>query len=180
MRVFYAIEFEEDIKEYIYEKVLALKGKSIKGNFGRKENIHLTLKFIGEVEIEKVKGLSNVLDNIATGKKIFSLVMNQVGQFDRGQNAIIWIGIEESESLQNLHASLDNELSKLGYEKERKKFVPHITLGRQVVLRSAEIFKDIKISGTIQVKKLSLMESKRVDGVLKYIPVHTVQLGDRV
>lgn len=178
MRVFFAIEFEEEIKEYIYEKLLDVKKKSIKGSFSRKENIHLTLKFMGEVSNSEMKELSQVIDLVVSQKSSFILKMNRLGKFDRGNQCILWIGLEKSEALFNLYKELEEMLWKLGYEKESRGFAPHITLGRQVTLKSNEFFSDIPISKRIKIKKISLMESTRVKGVLTYRPVYSREFGN--
>ncbi len=173
MKVFIAIEFEEEIKKYIYEKLLCVKKKSIKGSFSRKENIHLTLKFIGEVNHSELKALSTVIDQVAAGKYPFILTINRLGKFDRGNQCIVWIGVEKNEKLYRLNKELEAMLWELGYEKETRSFAPHITLGRQVVFENNETFKDVPISQKIEVKKISLMESTRIKDVLTYVPVYS-------
>ncbi len=176
MRVFYAIEFEGGIKEYIYEKLLIVKNKSINGSFSRKENIHLTLKFIGEVNNNEIKTLSLALDQIAAGKDSFDLFMNRIGTFNRGNKSIIWIGTEKNRKLIWLYENLEEILFQSGYSKDTRGFSPHITLGRQVKLKPDEDLSDISIARNARINKISLMESTRVKGVLTYIPVYTKEL----
>lgn len=174
LRVFYAIEFEDEIKEYIYKQQIKVKEKSVKGNFSRKENIHLTLKFIGEVQESKVKELARVLEKSTKDRNSFYLILNRTGQFKKGSRSIVWVGIEQSKALETLHETLEDQLHYLGYEKETRSFKPHVTIGRQVILK--EDISDILLNKKVKVKKISLMESKRVEGVLTYIPIASVYL----
>ncbi len=177
MRVFYAVEFEREIKEYLHEKLLIVKNKSVSGNFSRKENIHLTLKFIGEVSNTEIEALSHLLDQITAGKYSFDLFMNRIGTFNRRNKSIVWIGTEKNQKLLQLYGDLEKTLSKSGYKEDTREFSPHITLGRQVKLKPDENIADISIDETAKVNKISLMESTRVKGTLTYIPVYTKELG---
>lgn len=173
MRVFYAIEFDEDLKEFIYDKQQIVKRRSVKGNFSLKENLHLTLKFIGDVENNEIVKLSQTVDELVQNKPSFTIQMNRMGKFERGNQSIIWIGTERNIKLQKMHQELDGILYSLGYEKEARNFTPHITLGRQVVLKENEQLSDIHISKEILINRISLMESTRINGVLTYVPIYS-------
>lgn len=172
MRVFYALEFDAETKAYLFEKQKLIKERSVKGNFTLKENYHLTLKFIGEVEKREADALALKVDEIIDGIQSFNLNLNRIGKFEGQGRSIIWIGAARNREPEKMFQKLETVLSRSGYEKERRPFKPHITVGRQVILKQDDL-SDIIISKEALISKVSLMESTRVDGTLRYIPLYS-------
>ncbi len=176
IRVFFAIEFNDEVKKYIFDRQKIVREISKKGNFTLKKNIHLTLKFIGEVNSNEMNTLKKAVDVVANQNAAFKIVMDKAGKFDRGNQSIVWIGIERNSRLEKINNDLEQVLSQWGYEKENRKFKPHITVGRQVVFKEQESLSHIQVSKAAVINKISLMESKRVDGVLTYVPLYSRML----
>lgn len=178
IRVFYAIEFDKNIKEYIYKKQQSIKKLSTKGNFTRKENIHLTIQFIGEVKPSEIENFSEALNDIAKGINKLSIDLKSIGYFPRKDGNIVWVGVEKSEELQNIYSNLCKNLANLGCKIDDRPYNPHITIGRKV--KFDKDFNDIKkamdINKSIDIKKISLMESKSINGILKYIPKFSIEV----
>lgn len=177
MRTFIAIELTDELKEYIADKQQVIKKHSIKGNFSHKENFHLTLRFIGEINDNEIDKLKNAIDRTAEKNREFNLELGSLGYFPRKNKKIIWIGISRGrEKLKSLFGDLEENLAKQGFQKEDRELRPHITIGREVKLDSEfdiikqKIFIEPK---KIQVEKISLMESTRINGKLTYIPIYT-------
>ena len=125
-----------DFPDRIIEKI-GLIQKSLKEdipsfvNWTNLDNIHLTLKFLGEIKLEKIQGIEESLDNIAFDTKPFSLELGGIGAFPNWRNPrIIWVGFEKSESLNSLVRLIEASMSNLGCQKEVKPFSPHLTIGR--------------------------------------------------
>ncbi|WP_161797118.1 RNA 2',3'-cyclic phosphodiesterase [Clostridium cylindrosporum] len=178
-RVFIAIELEESIKDYLQEMQNKIIKNSTRGNFTIKDNFHLTLKFIGEVEDEIIEKIKVCIDDVASRQNDFNLQFSRLGEFPRGNKTMPWVGVKRSESLDKLHLDMENSLEEVSIKKEGKKFTPHITLGRQVVLNRdfSKLVDEIAIEDlTIIVDKISLMESTRINGKLKYIPLYVKKL----
>lgn len=180
MRVFLAIEFTEEIKEYLYKTQQRVKKYSSKGNFANKDNFHLTLRFIGEIKENELNKLKEAIDNTALNQEDFQLRFNELGQFPRGNKRIIWVGLKPEERLDLLYSHLESQLEKHGYPKEERKFVPHITLGREVFLEKE--FKEIESQIMMEnmemnVHKISIMESTRINGQLTYIPIYVKEFS---
>jgi RNA 2',3'-cyclic 3'-phosphodiesterase len=93
------------------------------------EQIHLTLRFIGEVD---GLGFQDVGDALASVRAVpFDLVLRGVGHFPpRGEPRMLWAGVEKSESLLLLHDRVESALVRVGIERERRKFAPHVSLAR--------------------------------------------------
>lgn len=93
------------------------------------EQLHLTLRFIGEVEGGRQLAITGCLADIRHSP--FSLQLQGVGCFPpRGEPRVAWVGITPWEPLLSLRAAIDKELAAIGIAREKSRFVPHITIAR--------------------------------------------------
>lgn len=100
------------------------------------ENIHLTLKFLGDVSVNNLELLTDALRLEAVNHRPFSISVGGIGAFPSVRRPrVLWIGIEGPETLLNLQHNIESQMARLGYEKDQRPFSPHLTLGR--VSRSA-------------------------------------------
>ncbi|MDF2985255.1 MAG: 2-5 ligase [Eubacterium sp.] len=178
MRVFFAIEFEEEIKEYLYSVQQEVKRNCSGGNFSHKENFHLTLRFMGEQSPQQITVLKNALLETAEKLKGFELKLNKLGSFNKGNKKIIWLGLQRSGELQILYKKLEGVLEKEGYAREDRGYNPHITLVREARLDEKVVeIENINIEKlTVRVKTISLMESARVNNKLAYTAIQKAGL----
>lgn len=177
MRLFIAINLNDEIKDYLMNAILELKKKSSGGNFTHRENLHLTLAFLGELESEKVGSVKSVMNRI--NGEPFTLSMDGFGKFKRNGGDIHWAGIEKSEELLSLQRQLTLELMKTGFSLEKREYSPHLTLGREVRLidPSEDIFGSLsKGKQEMTVSRISLMKSERLNGKLVYSEVYGIEL----
>ncbi len=166
MRLFTAICFDDKTKSELFSAGKEAE-KSAEGRFSEKENLHLTLVFIGETDrrsdIEK-----------AVSKVDFPSFEYKIGGLGTFGKGIFWAGIEENENLQKLYCILRKKFSEIGIETEERDYVPHITLARKFRPKedfdfsAAEKFLPEK---TQKAERISLMLSERVGGVLKYTEI---------
>jgi 2'-5' RNA ligase len=93
------------------------------------ENYHLTLRFIGEVESWRAQEVDDALAGIrAPG---FELSLRGLGTFEKGGRiSALWVGAEKNEGLAFLQAKVETALQRAGFEPERRRFAPHVTLAR--------------------------------------------------
>ncbi len=174
MRVFVAVRFPWQIKEHLSQVQHEVRKFSQTGSFTRSENFHLTLRFIGEVECKDVEGLRQAIDRTVLACDFFPLrlQLGELGSFVRGDKQVIWLGLKPNRELDFLYERLQEELAKLGYPREGRKFSPHITLGRQVVL-SKKVPSVVKGEKAFCAEGISLMESVREGGKLVYHNLYT-------
>lgn len=130
MRVFVAIELPEEIKEFLAG--LTAFQFSIDGvNVVQKNNFHITLKFLGEVEEKLIPDIINALKAVAGEFSRFTLKITHPGVFPDGvKPRVIWIGTENIDTLKALAKRIDEEMSFLGFQREEREFTSHITLAR--------------------------------------------------
>src|SRR3989338_4861215 len=112
MRLFVAIELPEELRDY-YSKIQDKIGADLANiNWVKKENIHITLKFLGEVREERIAKVKKILANIKF--EPFSLATKEIGVFpSESYIRVVWIGFIEEEKLFELHKLIDISLSKM-------------------------------------------------------------------
>ena len=179
MRVFLAVEFPESVRRYLYSLQQEVRTVCRSGHFTHRDNFHLTLRFLGGTGREERQKLQRAMDASAQKCEPFFIRIQGLGHFLRGNRQILWIGIQESHALQEVYDCLQTELSACGYPKERRPYTPHITLGREVV--TDRDFSDLSDVLSVEERKipvrfLSMMQSTRVHGQLKYIPLYRAKL----
>lgn len=175
MRLFIAINFNQKISEQIEDIILRLKSQAVQGNFTRRENLHLTLAFLGESS--KLTQIRNAMDSIATSS--FVLKINGFGKFPRSGGDIYWLGVEKNQELETIHGQLTTKLLDEGFKIEKRPFRPHLTLGREVMLKKdfdKRAFEKTIAPISVEVNKISLMKSERLNGKLVYTEIYTRNL----
>ena len=171
MRLFTALCFDDETKNALFAAGKAAENSS-GGNFSAKENLHLTLVFIGETEREdEIRSALSKIEFPA-----FEFKISGMGTFEKG---IFWAGTEENEKLQNLRKEVFEKLKNLGFEPEEREFVPHITLARKFRPGedfSAEETEKLLPEKAVSANRISLMKSERIEGVLKYTEIYSKKL----
>lgn len=93
--------------------------------------MHVTLKFLGDIQEVKVGPITEVMRKAATDISPFEVALRGVGAFpNRNRPRVIWVGLENAQPLITLAQRIDEDLSSLGFERERRGFAPHLTLAR--------------------------------------------------
>ncbi len=176
VRLFVAILLDDSIKDGLCKVTHELENAALHGNFTRRENLHLTLAFLGETS--KLTEARQAMNKV--NSKAFQLAIEGLGKFPRGAADIYWAGVPKSPELIALHSSLCRELSLAGFSLEQRAYQPHLTLGREVVLR--EDFKEAAFPLPIprlsmEARRMSLMRSERMNGRLVYTEIAAKQFG---
>ena len=176
MRIFVAILLDNDIKSHIKGMSDKLSHYFEKARFTRIENYHITVKFIGETDRRGFEKIVSAVKNIAPEVKKFVIKTSGPGSFKRRGRHIFYCSIMKSRKLQKLHDVLCSELAVQGIVSGTVRFSPHITIAREVLLSDRYTFMDFE-EKTINVDRISVMESTRINGKLTYIPRFTAELG---
>ena len=124
-RLFIAVDLPETIKNNLSLMAFGIPG----ARWVAPEQLHLTVRFIGEVDGGLFHDIQEILDEIHFAS--FSLQLKGVGYFPpRGAPRVLWIGLDKSEPLQLLRKKIDTALLRARIEPEGRKYSPHITLAR--------------------------------------------------
>jgi 2'-5' RNA ligase len=132
MRTFIAIPLPQDIKTFLVKIQNQLKTSGADIKLAAPDNIHLTLKFLGEIDDEKIKQAIVILEEIAKDKKQFPARIASLGAFPEITSPrVIWVGIDRGdENSKLIAAELEERITALGIPKEKKGFSSHITIAR--------------------------------------------------
>jgi len=137
MRVFIAIELSESIKDDLSQIQSHLKYSGADVKWVDRNNIHLTLKFLGETSEEKIPYIKKTLDRLGELFDPFEISLKNAGAFPNIESpSVLWVGLDKgSKESTKLAVQIDEELSKIGLNKESRPFGAHLTIGR---VRSAK------------------------------------------
>lgn len=180
MRLFIAILFNKEIENTLYQTVERLRSQAEHGTFTTRENLHLTVNFIGETKrLEEVKAAMNqAVDRVHAGS--FPLTIRGFGKFKRREGDIYWVGTEREDTLWRLQRELVKLLKAAGfYDIDDMEYTPHLTLGRRVIVKegfSRKEMEDTIAPMTMEVSRISLMKSERTCGKLVYTEIYHVPL----
>ncbi|HOK55918.1 MAG TPA: RNA 2',3'-cyclic phosphodiesterase [bacterium] len=165
MRTFIGIDLPDDIKENLKEVVDRLK-KIREAKPVKIENLHITLKFLGEVEEKDIEEIKKKLEICANKFKSFGVEIKGIGVFPSEKRIrVLWIGAEDEGYLKKLNNEIEEEMSELGFEKE-KEFVSHITVARFKSVPNLNFIREISekynnfLFGKFRVESFNLYESK--------------------
>jgi 2'-5' RNA ligase len=131
-RAFIAIDLPESVKSFLSEAQEALKLYGFGVKWVRPQNIHLTLKFLGNIATADTDKIAEALTLAARNCPVVSLAAKGIGVFPNPRRPrVIWAGLKgQVEILENLQQTLDAHLSELGFARETRAFKSHLTLGR--------------------------------------------------
>lgn len=168
MRLFIAVPFTEEFQGALIRVQNEMRTNGVRGNFSRKENLHLTVAFLGEVQ--DPKPVINALESVPVPK--MTLQTGRLGNFGE----LLWIGLKKNPALEHYVADVRHTLDSVGVRYDRKKFKAHVTLVRRADwpyrVQVSELADEPGIS--MNVERVVLMKSERVNGKLTYTVVGEV------
>ena len=171
MRCFIAIDIDEEVRKALGDLQRRLRDsvdvKKGDVKWVNPNNIHLTLKFLGEIKDEKVVEICNIVGEIAVKHGSFDLDVESVGHFGGRSARVLWVGTGSGgENLLELQKDIDESLASLGWPKETREFTGHLTLCRirsskagVKLAQASEEYKDFKL-GTMQADSISVYHSE--------------------
>ena len=132
MRLFLSINFSNRNKKLIQNKVDLLKTKiDEKVKWVKKENWHITVKFLGEVKSDRLARVKNKINEIKSYESFYFQISNVSAFPDLNYPKIVYMGINRGkEKLIEINKELEEKLAELNFEKEKRSFTPHLTIGR--------------------------------------------------
>lgn len=178
MRLFIAINLNDEIKDHLTAAIRELSRKAENGNFTRRENLHLTLVFLGEVGTDRLGAVKSAMNRVKG--EPFLLSFSGFGRFKRRGGDIHWAGIDKSEVLFDIRKQLAAEMEKAGFSLEDREYSPHLTLGREVRLSNPaeSIYESLPpVKQEMTVSRISLMKSERIGGKLVYTEIYGKELA---
>ncbi|MEW6571635.1 MAG: RNA 2',3'-cyclic phosphodiesterase [Nitrospirota bacterium] len=187
IRCFIAIEITEEIKNDLGQLIDILMKFDADVKWVVPENLHITLKFLGNTPPALVPRIRESLERLLTSYKPFYIRICGTGVFpSKKKPRVIWVGVMNLDSLNKLKKDMEESMALLGYQKEDREFNPHLTLGRVRsprgilnILGELDRFKE-KDFGTIYVESIKLMRSELRHGGAQYSCLYDISFNTTI
>lgn len=188
IRAFIAINISKEILARIDQVSGELKSrlKDVPVRWVPVDNIHLTLKFLGNVSTSNLEMMKEIMEKIVSEHQASDISVGGIGTFPKPHAPrVIWIGMEVAGELMSLQHDIELETARLGYARERRPFSPHLTISRvsrnasaQDVHTIAQVLENYKVGflGASRIREVYLYRSDlKPDGAV-YTPIHFAKL----
>lgn len=169
IRAFIAIEIPESIQKAIEKETLSLR-KAADSSLVRwvpSANVHLTLKFLGDVSESNLQFIKQMLTQECAQHPALDMQIGKLGSFPTSKRPrVIWVGIHAPAELGKIQQAIDSASSRLGYTKEERDFSPHLTIGR--VKPNLSAIDVQKIRTALESNHVSMLGSAKIDAIHLY------------
>ncbi len=163
MRAFIALELTDEIRNKLAILQNQLKTYNGKIKWVNPKQIHVTMKFLGDITPPQAEQLSEDLRYIAADFSPFHFDVGRIGTFPgKKVPRIVWVGVENTPLLQELQQEIESAAEAIGVEREKRNFSPHLTLGRVKELDDPEDFRRFLYGHTLETT------SNRVDRIVLF------------
>lgn len=183
MRTFIAIELPDAVNDALAALQDELRAVRADVSWTKRENFHLTLKFLGEVAEQQIDEVKQACAEAASTSPPFSLKLEGVGLLPPRQPRVIYLALQgQTAELQSLQQAVEKRMAALGFEQEARAFKPHITLGR---IKSPSHLRDLVALGAktqfateaFSVQEIVLIRSELHPAGARYSPLRHAPLG---
>jgi 2'-5' RNA ligase len=191
IRSFVAIELTDQLRAELnlVQESLKRKGLTDQVRWVKADGMHLTLKFLGNVPADRVNEISLAVAQASQGIAPFKITLTGLGCFpSTSRPNVLWIGVEgDTEALAELQANVEASLATLGYPPEKRKYTPHLTLGRvgrrvgsssRRRLGSLIQTQTVGPLGEMEVQEVNLMRSELSPAGARYSRLAAAQLEE--
>ena len=183
LRTFIALDMPPAIKAAVETYVQPLKMLPGRVSWVKAENLHLTLKFLGETPADRVEDIAATLHDIAATVPPFTVDIADCGAFphDRAPR-VLWVGFQDTSGVvRQLAQALDERLQRYGFAREQHAFRPHVTIGRVKEARIPDILRRLKAQPFTAMpasfQAMTFMRSALHPAGAIYTPLHICKLG---
>ncbi|AGL00878.1 RNA 2',3'-cyclic phosphodiesterase [Desulfallas gibsoniae] len=169
-RLFWAINLPVDLKRKLGNLQSCLKTAPVNIKWVEQHNLHLTVKFLGDVDDSRVSEITRAVNEAAGGLGSFKLELSGIGFFPGPRRPrVIWVGVQgEVHKLRLLHRRVEECMAGLGWDSNSQGFAPHLTLGRLRTPQGGEMLagkadklaSQLGVIGSLTVSGIDLMKSR--------------------
>ena len=178
MRLFIAIALPADIRAAFDRDNRKLRPFCSRGSFSREENLHLTLCFLGETAPERVSAVREAMDSVSSPP--IPLTIGNPGIFRSREGGTLWRAVDGGPALLGLQSDLSGALEASGFRQESRKYTPHLTVARRVVLREGVTVHSLAGGHTplsFTAREITLFLSEQKNGGRVYTPLYRRELS---
>ncbi|HWB11900.1 MAG TPA: RNA 2',3'-cyclic phosphodiesterase [Pirellulales bacterium] len=132
LRTFVAVEISPEVRSRAAQLISRLQGTDAKVTWVKPQAMHLTLKFLGEVDLKEIPAVCEAVSRAVSELPAFEFEAHGAGAFPAaGRPRTVWLGVSRGEEeFVALQAAIDRALGEIGFRRENRRFRPHLTLGR--------------------------------------------------
>ena len=187
-RTFIAIELPPPIRRLLKDHIDKLRAQfpDVRASWSREDNLHLTLKFLGDVAVSRISDLSAACEEAAAGTNSFVLQIGGCGTFPpRGKPKVLWIGVSTNDAhpLMLFHAAVEAACAARGFTREARTYHPHLTIARLREAKDsralAERHRECDLTAqSFQVSEIVLFRSELSSKGSKHTPLSRHRLRD--
>ena len=186
MRLFVAFGLPPRERREIHESCAVLRERDLPVRWVPPDRYHVTLKFLGEVDDERVEALAGALHGAARETEPFEVELSGVGAFPTIRRPrVLWLGVDASPRLRSLKQDVEWAMAGEGFEREARTFHPHLTLGRALPDGGAGAFRgldevaaEMDVSCAVRLDGIELMRSVLSSEGPRYSVVSSIPLGE--
>ena len=186
MRLFVALEIPSVVRKNLATLLAELRAITTEPRWVRPENLHVTLKFLGEVSEEGLESVKSALRQIRSGNGVM-LEFRGLGFFPNEKHPrVLWAGMEASTNLKGLAADIETAMEKHGIPREKREFSPHLTLARFERGRLPEALRNLIAAnaqrefGSLRTSEFHLIHSQLKPSGAEYTTLERFQFAERV
>ncbi len=175
MRTFIACEIPEETKDIVVQIQNKIKDINASVVWVKKESMHITLRFLGEIQENEVKTVKECIQKVSEQNNRFDIFLENIKVFPSWSfPRVLWIGIKDPEQINKLAGNVEQELVKKGFQPQDKPFQAHLTIGRIKGLKNKESLQKIVLTlpllnEKIGIDRIILFQSK----ITPTGPIHT-------
>lgn len=182
LRAFIGVEAGDAVRRGLVDVLHRLRKTGAHVSWVPEQNIHVSLAFLGNTSRERVAPLSHALDEVAAAAAPFAVCVSGIGTFGSPRSPrVVWAGVEDSPPLQALHAAVCEQLELLDLPVEKRRYSPHLTLGRvrsgrgrPELVKALQACRDA-VFGTMTVERVVLMQSRLLPQGAQYSVLHAAE-----
>jgi len=184
IRSFVSVNIDDELRSVFGKVVEELKQSGARVRWVKPQSFHLTLKFLGNVNMEEVPEISKAVEQCVEDIEPFSIVFEGLGGLPRDNHPrVIYVAVSEgAEQLKHIAARLEEEMARFGVQREERQFKPHLTLGRLKSFSGANRLIEMiheratEPFGAFEVSEVCLMMSRLKQDGAEYTVLHRAKL----
>lgn len=186
VRAFTAVEVTPAVRAKAAELIEELRGTPARVKWVEEENLHFTLTFLGDLSLRRISQICERIERAVERVEPFQMTVAGAGAFPKIERPrTVWVGVGEgNEEMVSLHGAVEEELAPLGFRTEKRRFRPHMTIGR--VRNSPEGIPELGeqlgeyaelVLGEVTVREVVVFSSELTSSGAIYTPLGRARLG---
>lgn len=186
-RLFLAIALPDAVLDELESAIASLRAEAPDLMWSAPHGRHITIKFLGDTDFDRVDSITRMMDEIARTHRPFALHLAHLGAFPNFRKArVVWLGVDHEPRCELLQHDMELAADGIGFELEGRAFRPYVTLARAKgtldadrARRLARAARKVDFSASVDVAEITLFESTLAPTGARHGRLHAATLGGR-